>query len=205
MRDRERREIKTFDDLFGKGQSRRWWWGEETMVMHTFLLTSAWKWAAAERGEDTGGEGGLPLLQVVHIIVLAEQSSPILAVCNGGTRDTRCCSLLHSERQDRMPDWIWWGFHCLGCTRPGYRRGAPGVCRDPRGHAGGGETKNTDIKEECVRKINRFLKHKDGGKEGKQTSLECHSSTTKTLLRLIGILNDWLAENNTLCWKEIWF
>lgn len=31
----------------------------------------------------------------VHIIVLAEQSSPILAVHNGGTRDTRCCSHLY--------------------------------------------------------------------------------------------------------------
>lgn len=49
----------------------------------------------------------------------------------------------------------------------GTAAGPPVFAETPEDTQEGGETKNTDIKEECVRKINRFLKHKDGGKEGK--------------------------------------
>lgn len=43
----------------------------------------------------------------VHIIFLAGQSSPILAVHNGAAGDTRCFSLRHSERQGH-PDRLNW-------------------------------------------------------------------------------------------------
>lgn len=43
----------------------------------------------------------------VHIIFLAGQSSPILAVHNGAAGDTRCFSLPHSERQGH-PDRLNW-------------------------------------------------------------------------------------------------
>lgn len=43
----------------------------------------------------------------VHIIFLAGQSSPILAVHNGAAGDTRCFSRLHSERQGH-PDGLNW-------------------------------------------------------------------------------------------------
>lgn len=82
-------EIKTCDDLFHKAQAgRRWISGAHTHTDTSIdLVVGRWT-----------------LVVDVHIIVLAGQSSPILAVRNGGTGDTRCCSLLHSERQGHPPD-----------------------------------------------------------------------------------------------------
>lgn len=60
----------------------------------------------------------------VHIIFLAGQSSPILAVHNGAAGDTRCFSLRHSERQGH-PDRLNWidlslfGLRSAGLPSPG--------------------------------------------------------------------------------------
>lgn len=51
--------------------------------------------------------GRWTLVVDVHIIFLAGQSSPILAVHNGAAGDTRCFPLLHSERQGH-PDRLNW-------------------------------------------------------------------------------------------------
>lgn len=86
------REIKYCDDLFHKGQTGggRWISGLHAQTRPLIWLRGRWT-----------------LVVDVHIIFLAGQSSPILAVHNGAAGDTRCFSLRHSERQGH-PDRLNW-------------------------------------------------------------------------------------------------
>lgn len=63
--------------------------------LHTQTRPLIWLW------------GRWTLVVDVHIIFLAGQSSPILAVHNGAAGDTRCFSLLHSERQGHPGRLNW--------------------------------------------------------------------------------------------------
>lgn len=93
-------QMKYCDDLFHKGQTGgggcwgvgggRWISGRHTQTRPLIWLRGRWT-----------------LLVDVHIIFLAGQSSPILAVHNGAAGDTRCFSLPHSERQGH-PDRLNW-------------------------------------------------------------------------------------------------
>lgn len=91
------REIKYCDDLFHKGQAGRGVAGGERWISGLHAQTRPLIWL---RGRRT-------LVVDVHIIFLAGQSSPILAVHNGAAGDTRCFSLPRPERQGH-PDRLNW-------------------------------------------------------------------------------------------------
>lgn len=82
--------------------------------------------------------GHWTLVVDVHIIFLAGQSSPILALHNGAAGDTRCFSRLHSERQGH-PDKLNWidlslfGLCSAGLPSPGLHACESSPERDEKG------------------------------------------------------------------------
>lgn len=107
------REIKYCDDLFHKGQTGgRWISGLHTQTRPLIWLRGRWT-----------------LVVDVHIIFLAGQSSPILAVHNGAAGDTRCFSRLHSERQGHPVTLNWIDLSLFGLHSAGLPSQGPAVCK----------------------------------------------------------------------------